>query len=151
MIHDMLSQRQLYAPLHPRLAQALQAMVENSWGEMAGGTHRLDGELLFAMVNDYSTQAMEKCRWEAHRRYTDIQFMIRGHEQIGVAAVPSLKIDTPFNEEKDVGFFHGAGHMLLMQPGTFAIFFPHDGHQPGIAMGQPEIVRKVVLKVDLHS
>jgi YhcH/YjgK/YiaL family protein len=39
--------------------------------------------------------------------------------------------------------------MLYVGEGQFAVFFPHDGHQPGIAVAPAEEseVRKVVVKV----
>lgn len=151
MIFDACVQQELYHSLHSRIAMALQAMMNMPWASLETGTHRIDGELLFAMVNDYSTLPVEQCRFEAHRRYTDIQFMISGQEQIAVAPIDSLTVDVPFVAEKDVGFFHGSGDLITMLPGRFAIFFPHDAHRPGIAWGEPMKVRKIVLKVALSS
>jgi YhcH/YjgK/YiaL family protein len=35
----------------------------------------------------------------------------------------------------------------LVGSGEFTVFFPHDGHCPGIAIGAPDDIRKVVIKV----
>ena len=52
---------------------------------------------------------------------------------------------SPYNAEKDITFFEGlAETYITVKPGMFAIFFPQDGHAPGIT---PEGVKKVIVKV----
>ena len=34
-----------------------------------------------------------------------------------------------------------------MRPGLFAVFFPQDAHMPGLAVDQPEPVKKMVIKI----
>jgi YhcH/YjgK/YiaL family protein len=150
VILDHLENAHLYRPLHRRLAQALDFLAATPLADLPPGKLTVDGDELFALVNDYSTQPLEKCRFEAHRRYTDIQHMVCGIEQIGVAEVSTLEVDEPHNEDRDIAFFRGAGDVITLRAGTFAIFFPHDAHQPGIAWGEPLSVRKVVMKVALH-
>jgi YhcH/YjgK/YiaL family protein len=51
----------------------------------------------------------------------------------------------PYNSEKDLTFFADkAYNMLQIHPLEFAIFFPEDGHQPGIAQGK---LKKIIVKV----
>lgn len=53
--------------------------------------------------------------------------------------------DAPYNAEKDITFFEGlAETYITVKPGMFAIFFPQDGHAPGIS---PDGVKKVIVKV----
>ena len=50
-----------------------------------------------------------------------------------------------YNAEKDITFFEGlAETYITVKPGMFAIFFPQDGHAPGITL---EGVKKVIVKV----
>ena len=53
----------------------------------------------------------------------------------------------PYNPEKDITFFADKPTTYVdVQPGEFAIFFPEDGHAPGIAEGN---FRKVIVKVKI--
>ena len=50
-----------------------------------------------------------------------------------------------YSAEKDITFFEGlAETYIAVKPGMFAIFFPQDGHAPGIS---PDGVKKVIVKV----
>jgi YhcH/YjgK/YiaL family protein len=55
------------------------------------------------------------------------------------------EVTQPYNSEKDLTFFADkAYNMLQIHPLEFAIFFPEDGHQPGIAQGK---LKKIIVKV----
>ena len=59
-----------------------------------------------------------------------------------VAQLLFLEAEDP---EKDITFFEGlAETYVTVKPGMFAIFFPQDGHAPGVT---PEGVKKVIVKV----
>jgi YhcH/YjgK/YiaL family protein len=49
--------------------------------------------------------------------------------------------------EGDIRFYHGPTDTVTLCPGKFAVLFPCDAHAPNIAVGAPETVRKVVVKV----
>jgi YhcH/YjgK/YiaL family protein len=147
MILDQFSNARLYRSLHARFGSALDYLATTPLAELPSGKQTIQGDELFALVNDYSTQPLEKCRFEAHRRYIDIQLMVRGIEQIGVANLSTMIVDEPYVAERDIAFFHGNGDRITLSEGTFAVFFPHDAHQPGIAVAEPIVCRKVVVKV----
>lgn len=151
MIYDRLENAYLYRNLHARLARAFDFLLTTDLTQLPSGKQTIDGDCVFALVNDYSTQPYDECRFEAHRRYTDIQYMVSGIEQIGVIHVGSLKTTESYIAERDIAFFAGQGDRMTLSEGTFAVFFPHDAHQPGIAVGQPQQVRKVVMKVALSD
>ncbi len=62
-----------------------------------------------------------------------------------------LRPSGPYDTERDVIFYyhdHIAVSSLVMEPGSIAVFYPHDGHLPGIALaGEKAGVKKVVVKV----
>jgi YhcH/YjgK/YiaL family protein len=151
VIHDRLENAPLYRILHPRLALAFDFLCTARLAELPSGKQTVDGENVFALVNDYSTQPLDQCRFEAHRRYTDIQYMVSGIERIGVTNVAAVRVTEPHVVERDIAFFAGQGDLLTLSEGTFALFFPHDAHQPGIAVGSPQRVRKIVMKVALQD
>jgi biofilm protein TabA len=147
MILDQLSSAGLYRSLHARFGPAFDYLTTTALTDLPSGKQTIQGDELFALVNDYSTQPQEKCRFEAHRRYIDIQLMVRGSERIGMANLATMSDDEAYVAERDVAFFRGSGDLITLQEGTFAIFFPHDAHQPGIAVAEPVQCRKVVVKV----
>lgn len=121
--------------------------------QLPDGKYEIQGALMFALVSTYETRSSRECRFESHRKYLDIQCLIRGHEQIWVTDTSNLSITEPYVDEKDVCFFAPpkSAHRLEMEPGDFAVLFPEDGHMPGIAAGEPGEARKVVLKIDISA
>jgi YhcH/YjgK/YiaL family protein len=109
----------------------------------------IDGDNLYAPVSEYQTKNEEDARYEAHRKYIDIQYVVNGKELIGVAPISDKKdILEPYDASKDIEFLTvtgGENHLAL--PDRFFIFFPVDAHRPGLKDGENSPVRKVVIKV----
>ena len=86
--------------------------------------------------------------YEAHQKYIDVHYIIEGVERIATADVSSLQIQTPFSEEKDIGFYQGdeSGGYLL-KAGEFMLCFPSDAHKVAMMDKSPEIVKKIVVKI----
>ena len=137
MIVDQLENLNFYAGLPPRIVRALEFLRDTDLAALSLGRHVLDGDWLFALVQEYATKPLEQCKWEAHRRYCDVQFVARGIEQIGVANIDRMQVETPYDAEKDVAFFRGDGDFVTIRAGTFAIFAPPDVHMPCLAAGSP--------------
>ena len=146
MIVDQLENLNFYAGLPPRIVRALEFLRDTDLAALSLGRHELDGDWLFALVQEYATKPLEQCKWEAHRRYCDVQFVARGIERIGVANIDRMQVETPYDAEKDVSFFRGDGDFVTVPAGSFAIFAPPDVHMPCLAAGSPVSVLKIVLK-----
>jgi len=148
MICDKLSNARLYEKSHPLFAKALCLLSDPALLTMPDGRHEIDGSRLIAMPQRYDTKPAGEGKWEAHRRYIDIQFVREGAEAMGWAPIGRLTPSTAYDAQKDVEFFTGEGSGLLVESGMFAIFFPEDGHMPCLSPGdQRTFVRKIVLKV----
>lgn len=150
MILDHLSNASSYVGLSSRLALALRLARETDWSSRADGRHDLDGERVFALVQEYTTKPREQGRWEAHRAHIDVQLVLSGVEQMGHAPITSLQTYEPYDASRDIEFFADApGDFLTVRAGMFAILMPQDGHMPGLtpAGAAHGHVRKVVLKV----
>jgi len=146
VIVDQLKNAALYKS-DKKLARALDYLAKTDFSKIATGKVVLDGANLFALVQNYETRLREKCQFEAHRKYIDVQYVVEGTEQMGYAHVAALHNGTPYDAEKDAEMFTGEGSFIAAPAGTFIVFFPEDGHMPGVAIGGPKPVRKVVLKV----
>jgi YhcH/YjgK/YiaL family protein len=146
MVLDRLENSGLYEGLGPRLRAAFEFLRGTDLAAAAPGTHEIRGKEIFAIVADYVTKPRAEAAWEAHRKYIDVQYVVRGTELIGHAHIGRL-IAGPYNEEKEYLPLTGEGDMLTFPAGSFAVLWPADAHMPGVASGEPAPVRKVVVKV----
>jgi YhcH/YjgK/YiaL family protein len=98
---------------------------------------------MFVILDRQDGRGRDAARLEAHRRYIDIQYTVRG-EEIGWTPRSSCgAADGGFDEGKDIGFFRDApAAWVRVPPGSFAIFFPEDAHAP--LAGRGALVKAIV-------
>ncbi|WP_282937923.1 YhcH/YjgK/YiaL family protein [Paenibacillus sp. RC67] len=114
------------------------------------GKYEIEGNLMFALLQEATTKNWEQQRPESHRTHTDIQFLLSGEEVIRVAP---LSEEAVISEEsfdtKDIAFYDkvGAESSLVLRPGSFAVFYPGDIHRPCCSAAQEQPIRKVVIKI----
>jgi biofilm protein TabA len=148
VIFDHITKASLYSFPNAHLKRGLDFLQRKDLAALPVGRTELDGDRLFALVQEYSTRSEADCFWEVHRKYIDIQFIAAGTEEIGYAPMDELKILQSYDTTKDMMKLAGEGISLTLKAGSFAIFFPHDAHKPCMAsMGKSEPVRKIVVKV----
>lgn len=114
------------------------------------GKYVLDGENVFVSVTEGPTKAFEDSKWEAHHKYIDLQYIIKGKEKMGIAPIESAVPKSEFDDTKDVGFFDAdakASKYYVAKPGTFFLFFPSDAHRPGIRVKGFDTDKKLVVKI----
>ena len=147
MILDALANSTVYEKLHPGFNSAFYFLRKTDLATMSAGRYAIDGERLYAIVQEYETKPLAEGLLETHIRYIDIQYVITGEELIGYAPLADQTIQTPYDTDKDITFLEGAAEPIRLRQGQFAIFFPHDAHMPSRTAGEPARVRKVVIKV----
>lgn len=145
MVIDRLENIEKYASLNPLFAQAIDFLKSHDLNALEIGKTELSKDLL-VNVAQTKPKAKEDAKLETHRDFIDIQIPLSGTEVMGyTAAADCMPADAPYNEEKDITFFEGlAESYIAVKPSMFAIFFPQDGHAPGIT---PDGVKKVIVKV----
>jgi YhcH/YjgK/YiaL family protein len=148
MILDSLTNASLFYPLGSHIRRALEFAQSTDLLTLELGRHTIDGDKLFALVQEYQPKPANQGRYEAHRRYWDLQIVARGEEAMGWNRLEAMQIAEPHSNEKDVAFFQGTGFLFLVPAGNFTIFAPHDVHLPGVETVRSEQVRKVVIKMD---
>ena len=154
MITSTLSQLFWYKAINPNFANAIDFILTTNLSALETGRHDIDGDNVFAIINEYTTKPAEECDPESHRDYADIQIMITGVERFGYAPLGATPPTTPYDEERDVAFYtlpEEEISYIRLTPGQFIIFFPTDIHQPEVFHIQPELVKKLVLKVSVNS
>jgi YhcH/YjgK/YiaL family protein len=147
MILTSLAHAELYRAIHPRIAAGIDYLINGEWRGQLPGTYALDGDDLTAIIQHYETIPFEAGKWEAHRTYTDIQFVAAGVEAIGCGLLDDFTAVTEFDSAKDIAFYTGSGSLFQVRAGMFAILFPHDVHMPRVMVSSPQPVEKIVLKV----
>lgn len=119
----------------PLVEKAIAWVEEHKDGNVEAGRHIVDGDNLFVDVNKYTTFSVADGVFEAHRKYIDLQFMIKGKEQMFQTSVDGLKVHTEYNPEKDAILFEQPEERTLecqvVSAGEFAVFGPEDAHMPG--------------------
>lgn len=147
MIIDKLTNSQLYSSLSERIDKAFTYLKQTDFSNIELGKYEIDGDNIFALVNEYNTKDESEGKLEAHKKYIDVQFVAKGRELMGYAPLENQKIINEYNEQNDIIFFEGEKSFIKVEEGMFAIFFPNDLHMPGINVEKSEFVKKIVLKV----
>ncbi len=149
MIVDRLKNWQLYH-FGPAWRTAFE-FLETLTAETADGRYELQGDEIFAIVMSYETRSADGAILEAHRRYVDIQTVLRGQEGFAWFPVPSLTVDQPYDAEKDVEFYlrlEPGPARVDVTPSLFVALFPEDAHMPTLRVGaRSELIKKVVVKI----
>ena len=146
MILDTIENYQLYNAINERIAKGFDFLRTTDLDSLPSGKHDIVGDTIFALVQEYQTKPLEDCKLESHKKYIDIQYVIRGEEMMGVTTQNNQKI-IEINEEKEYTFYEGNTSLVLVSKGMFTIFFPDDLHQPCVQTESATEVKKVVIKV----
>ena len=117
------------------------------------GIHELDGLGRYANVHSYNTKPEIDCKWENHTHTIDIQFVIEGGEKIRWISSTYLGDVIAYDEKTDTQKFqlkNETADIVSLKKGMFAIFLPGDAHCPQIAIEQPALLKKLVVKIPFH-
>jgi biofilm protein TabA len=135
-----------------RWEKAFRFLKDNDLTKLEPKRYDIDGDNLYATVSEYTTKNEEITNYEAHRKYIDIQYVIKGKEIMNIAPIASVKdIVTPYDETKDIEFVTIAKKVNYMaSTDNFFIFFPGDAHRPGLKDGINAPVKKVVIKLKVN-
>ena len=150
MVFDTLKNCAQYYSLHEKFEAAFAFIKEACAKDLAVGKYEIEGKELYASVQEYTPKAPEQGKFEAHKNYIDIQYIISGVEVMGDMDIAKAASKSDYNPEKDVEFYHDndkAGYCVV-EDGEFCIFFPHDVHKPGLMYQDVAApVKKIVVKV----
>ena len=134
-----------------RWEKAFKFCATTDLSKLEAKRYDLDGDNLYATVSEYLSKNEEAAKFEAHRKYIDIQYVISGKEIMNIAPITTLKeILTPYDATKDIEFLTVAKIVNCpATPSNFFIFFPSDAHRPGLKDGVNSPVRKLVIKLKI--
>jgi YhcH/YjgK/YiaL family protein len=103
----------------------------------------------FALEQTYQSKSREKCFFESHQQYIDVQFILDGEEIIEVENSSLLKVSMQYNSEMDLIKYDDTENAssIVLKKGDVAIFYPQDAHMPCLQLSAPVNVIKTVVKV----
>jgi len=132
-----------YASLLPGIEEAFDAVNALTEYEDKKTVQLSGGNRFFVAVG--TTKAPDVA--EAHRKYLDIQYIVKGKEAMGWADLSACKPEGDFSEEKDIGFYSGDFEYITVNEGICYVVFPEDVHMPGRHLDVPNDFVKVVVKL----
>lgn len=110
---------------------------------------------VYLNIDSYSTRPRSKRKYEAHRQYLDVQYIITGEEVICIENIDKLRVVDEYDEVKDCIFYGNeqSGIDYLMKTGEGMIIYPEDGHMPCVQAsdGNPVTVKKMVIKLPVEA
>ncbi len=134
--------------LSERIKEAIKYIENMNFDEIEQGKIVVNDDF-FVLAQSYDTKLPEQVRFEAHKKYVDIQYIVEGRELIEIAPRSILEVDEPYSEEKDIAFYkplEQAATVVLTQ-GGYVVLYPEDAHRPSICAGEITTNKKLVGKV----
>ena len=135
--------------MEQKIVKALEIIEGLDWETVECGRYDVDDELYY-MVQEYETKYPEQARYEAHKKYVDIQYIVKGIERMEFADTAKLKVSEKYDAEKDVVFLEEPKVIdaCLVEAGDYRIFYPEDAHRPGLCVDNtPGKVKKILAKI----
>lgn len=150
MIVDSLKNIDIYKAFSLDIFNGL-LFLKNAKSDIKPGTYVIS-ENVKAIVSEYMTLEVFERGYEAHKHVIDIQYPIIGLERVKWSPIQGMEVNIPYDNEKDRTFFKSPseqGTHVDIGNGIFAIMFPQDGHAPQHFVNQPEMIKKITIKVSI--
>jgi biofilm protein TabA len=152
MITDTLENSHYY-PFGPAWQKAFEFLNTLS-ADTPDGKYPINGEAMFAMVMSYETKEPDEAKFEAHKKYADIQTTLIGAEGIAVVDTKNMQETIAYDDSSDVAFYETPKTiptLVDVYPKSFAFLLPQDCHMPQLAVGASQLIKKVVVKIALSE
>lgn len=152
MIFDTLENCELYYSLHKNFVKAFDFIKKVEKENLPAGRYDFGGEDIFAHVQEYNSKNPADFKFEGHRKYIDIQYVMFGIEEIEVLNIKNASSGEGYIPEREVEFFDEGENVgkYILGKGEYGIFYPTDLHKPGLMIdGVSKPVKKVLVKVKI--
>ena len=116
--------------------------------EYADGRYELaDG--VYVNIETYETQERKDRRFEFHKKYIDVQYIVEGEELITLARIEELTLQDGYDHQRDIAFYQTSvkGKDNYVGKGQFLVIETGVAHMPCVCVNEKQTVRKVVVKI----
>ena len=148
MIVDHIRNREKYYFLGEAYRLALDFFADEAEKTLEKCEVQLKGKDVVVKKCIMQTKYEKDSKFEAHRRFADIHFVVFGVERIGYADADLLEI-TDYNEVSDGVRLKGTGELITLRQGYFMITLPDDAHMPCVCVDTPAPLGKMIAKIKL--
>lgn len=147
MLFDTLDNLELYVPVLPKLKKVIEIMDRSLPYDAEPGSYSTDDPDVRYVVSAYMT-SFEPKKFESHRKETDVQIVLEGQELMALTWRELADQASPYDPDNDCVFLDGEPTVVIQATqGRFVVFLPGEPHKPGVALGEPSAVKKVVFKI----
>ena len=144
MVIDNLKNMRDYESLHPLFAKAFDYIENTDLKALEPGKIMLIEDELFVNVCQWGAKTKEEAKLETHDVYIDVHVPITNGEVMGYTQRTDLP-EAEYDAAVDMTLYDGlAADYITVKPGMFTLFFPGDGHAPGVT---PTGLKKIIIKV----
>ena len=148
MVFDTLDQLEMYIPVLPSIRLIADIMDHDDLYAMPCGTYRTKDDKVSYTISEYMTSASDR-PFEYHTNCSVLMIVLKGQELLSTSWREMKKESLSFDKTKGNGFLQGEPISVLQATqGRFAVFFPGEPYNSGVAMGENAPVKKVVFKVE---
>ena len=149
MVYDKIDNIETYKGLSEDIYEGLK-FLKNASPDLACGVHEINPRVK-AIVSEYETKSVNENGYEAHKKFIDIQYLLKGNEKNCCLPIEKLQATKAYKEEVDAAFYKADAPVqeLVLGDGYFAIYWPQDGHMPGLNANGVGRVKKIVVKVKI--
>jgi YhcH/YjgK/YiaL family protein len=130
--------------------EAFNFLKTHELDNMKPGKYVIDSNNVTATITELNPNEKEQVKWEAHRNFNDLQYIIKGKARMGVASVSSSAavVTNSYDPSTDNENFTITGEKYYDAiPGTFFIFSPKEMHRPAFKVAGFDDIKKIVIKV----
>ena len=150
MIVDKIEHLHRYAV--PKTDAILKFIADHDCAALPDGEMEIEGRQLFVRIMSYVPKPAAENRFETHRLYADVQYVVGVAEIMQTARTEDLTPLTEYDPKGDYHFFkaQGAISAFVVKAGEFAVFYPPQAHRPSCSYeGHQGPVKKLVFKIKI--
>jgi len=119
---------------------------------LKAGTYIIDTGNVIATISSLIPMDEEKVNFEAHRNFNDLQYIIAGTAEMGIAPITDTfaKVKVPYLDSTDTEVFtiSNGEKYFKANPNEFFIFSPKEIHRPAFKISNNNSpTKKIVIKV----
>lgn len=132
-----------------RWKAAFEFLSKSNLETLPVGEYKIMGSDVYAIVSEYEPRKIEDCMFESHKKYIDIQYVIKGKELIGLTTIDKVQPKVEYDKQKDIAFYTSdkKAEYETATPDNYFVFFPENLHRPSIQKEAGLKVKKIVIKL----
>jgi len=99
-------------------------LTDSKLSTLGPGRYPIDNDNAYATITLGPPKNLEDAKWESHRKYIDLQYVIAGKIKLGVCHLSAAQVIEPYNDKKDAAHYTADGRYYVATPQNFFLFFP---------------------------